>query len=368
MKKSTQESKILKWGLKTKASVLILFGAVLSVSQIQAQTFSYTGAVQSVTLPSGSYQIQMWGANGGDASGGTGGKGGYSTGTLTVATSTTYYIYVGGKGTTATSSTPGGWNGGGSCLGTYSTGFNGGTGGGGTDIRTTQNTTYADRIIVAGGGGGGNGYSTYTGNGGNAGGVTGSSGGSSRAASYTGGGGSQTAGGTSATGGIASYSMQGGLGIGGDYKSNATLGGTAGGGGYYGGGSGHWGGASGGGSSYIGTGIVGGTTIGFGQAGFVPNPDVTGNGSVTITTTLSSSEVDIKNELSIYPNPATDFLNITKASEKATYKIFNVSGVLVLKGAITNEKIDVSSLSKGVYVISILDTGKELLNTKFIKN
>lgn len=55
-----------------------------------------------------------------------------------------------------------------------------------------------------------------------------------------------------------------------------------GGGGYYGGGSGHWGGAGGGGSSYIG-GVTAGTTIAFGGAGFVTNPDTTYNGRVVIT-------------------------------------------------------------------------------------
>lgn len=367
MKKTTQQSMIKKWGLKIKASFLILFGAVLSVTQVQAQTFSYTGDVQSVTLPAGSYQIEMWGADGGDALRGAGGKGGYSTGTLTVASSSTYYIYVGGKGSTVTSSTPGGWNGGGSCLGTYSSANNGGTGGGGTDIRTTQNTTYVDRIIVAGGGGGGTGYGTYTGDGGNGGGAIGSNGGSSRGATYAGGGGSQTAGGTSATGGITSYSLPGALGTGGNYSSTATLGGTAGGGGYYGGGSGHWGGAGGGGSSYVG-GVTGGVTIQFGQTGFITNPDTTGNGLVTISNLLSASEVSTKNDIIIYPNPATDFLNVTKVSNKASYKIYSLVGKLVSNGIVTSQKIDVSSLAKGVYIISISDIGNEVLNTKFIKN
>ncbi|MCE3074688.1 glycine-rich protein [Chryseobacterium gwangjuense] len=365
MKKNTQQSKLKILGLKTKASFLILFGTILSATQVQAQTFSYTGAVQSVTLAAGSYQIEMWGADGGDALKGTGGKGGYSTGTLQVAASTTYYIYVGGKGSTATSSTPGGWNGGGSCLGTYSTGYNGGTGGGGTDIRTTQNTTYADRIIVAGGGGGATGYSTYTGNGGNGGGATGSNGGSSRGATYAGGGGSQTAGGVSATGGIPSYSLPGALGTGGNYTG--TLGGTAGGGGYYGGGSGHWGGAGGGGSSYVG-GVTSGVTIQSGQTGFVTNPDTTGNGRVTITASLlSTSDVSRKNDIHIYPNPATDFLSVTKVSDKATYTIYNVAGQEVSKGSMNGGTINVSALTKGTYVIAIEDKGNNLFKSKFIK-
>lgn len=264
-----------KHGLFTLASTVFL-GTAYS----QTYTLNYTGSVQNVTLTPGSYNIQMWGANGGNGLNGTGGKGGYSQGTLTVASATTYYVYVGGKGSTASAATTGGWNGGGNCNGTYSTGYDGGTGGGGTDIRTTINTTYANRIIVAGGGGGAPGYGTYTGNGGNGGGSAGLNGTSSRGQTYAGGGGTQTAGGTGATGGIPAYSMAGGLGIGGDYVG--TLGGTAGGGGYYGGGSGHWGGAGGGGSAYIG-GVTGGITAEVSQPGFVTNPDPSGNGLVVIT-------------------------------------------------------------------------------------
>lgn len=265
----------VKQGLFTLAATVFL-GTAYS----QTYTLSYTGSVQTLSLSPGSYSIQAWGADGGDALRGTGGKGGYSEGTITLSSPTTYYIYVGGKGSTASAPTAGGWNGGGGFTGTFSSGYNGGTGGGGTDIRTTMNTTYANRIIVAGGGGGATGYSTYTGNGGNGGGTTGVAGTSSRGLTYAGGGGTQSAGGTAATGGINGYSMAGGSGTGGDYVG--TLGGTAGGGGYYGGGSGHWGGAGGGGSGYIG-GVTGGITAQLSQPGFVANPDPSGNGLVVIT-------------------------------------------------------------------------------------
>ncbi len=261
----------------------LLFALMLFAGAASAQTtytFFYTGSSQSITLQAGTYSIAMWGADGGNAPNGTGGKGGYSEGTLIVTAATTYYIYVGGAGTTAGSATAGGYNGGGNFTGTFSSGTVCGTGGGGTDIRTTLNTTYANRIIVAGGGGGGTGYGAYTGTGGDGGGTAGGNGLSSRGSTYAGGGGTQLAGGSAATGGINGYSAAGAFGTGGDYQG--TLGGTAGGGGYYGGGSGHWGGAGGGGSGYVG-GVTNGTTIATGQSGFVSNPDLNGNGRVHIT-------------------------------------------------------------------------------------
>ena len=78
-----------------------------------------------------------------------GGKGGYSTGTLTLTQKTTIYIYVGGSGNSVTSASnsiyPGGFNGGG-----YRYNYKGG--GGATDIRIGSASLYA-RVIVAGGGG-----------------------------------------------------------------------------------------------------------------------------------------------------------------------------------------------------------------------
>lgn len=91
--------------------------------------------------------------------------------------------------------------------------------------------------------------------------------------------------------------------------------------------------------------------------------------NVVITGNLATNESGaVKNNgIQIYPNPATDFLNVTKVSDKATYKIYSAAGQLVGNGNISNGKINVSSLIKGAYVISIEDKGKESFNSKFIK-
>ena len=107
--------------------------------------FDYTGTVQTVTLPKGTYKLECWGAQGGTYSSYIGGYGGYSKGTITLTEATTVYISVGGAG--SSSSTAAGFNGGG-------TGISSGRGGGGaTDVRIGQNSLYS-RVIVAGGGGG----------------------------------------------------------------------------------------------------------------------------------------------------------------------------------------------------------------------
>ena len=141
--------------------------------------YSYTGTVQEVTLPPGRYKLQCWGAQGGNSGlySGTGSKGGYSEGEITLAEVTTLYIFVGGKGGngSSTSLVNGGWNGGGGSVGrsSYNSGNTYGIsypacGGGATDIAlVTSGMSYSggrtnrtsasllSRFIVAGGGAGG---------------------------------------------------------------------------------------------------------------------------------------------------------------------------------------------------------------------
>ena len=113
-------------------------------------------------LPPGSYLLELWGAQGGNASlfndFREGGFGGFSSGILRLNTHTKAFFYIGGSGiqddnsterTTGTS-----FNGGGS--GRTDAGYRLATsGGGGTDVRLVENSIY-HRVIVAGGGGGSN--------------------------------------------------------------------------------------------------------------------------------------------------------------------------------------------------------------------
>lgn len=90
----------------------------------------------------------------------SGGKGGYSIGTLTLKNPSTLYIRSGGQGssnntTSGDVTVSGGFNGGGnSKSGYYHDGFTtGGGGGGASDVRIATDDLYS-RVIVAGGGGG----------------------------------------------------------------------------------------------------------------------------------------------------------------------------------------------------------------------
>ncbi|AZA52246.1 reprolysin-like metallopeptidase [Chryseobacterium sp. G0201] len=89
--------------------------------------------------------------------------------------------------------------------------------------------------------------------------------------------------------------------------------------------------------------------------------------NVVVTDVLGTNDIaNPKDDIQIYPNPVSDILNITKVSEKATYKIYSATGQLVQSGNINDKKINVSSLIKGAYVIAIEDKNISK-NNKFIK-
>lgn len=119
--------------------------------------YDYTGNVQNFVVPyTGTYQIECWGASGGDIDNFTGGKGAYTKGKISLTEGDTLYIYVGGQGT---NTDVGGYNGG-SSLSSGESAY-GSSGGGATDIRLTNGewndaNSLKSRIMVAAGGGGAN--------------------------------------------------------------------------------------------------------------------------------------------------------------------------------------------------------------------
>ena len=257
--------------------------------------FDYTNGVQSLTLPKGTYKLEVWGAQGGVNQRVVGGKGGYSYGNKTLVESTnTLYVVIGGQGnypTTMSQDLTGGYNGGGYAYHWKYNDVYQSSGGGATHIASglasgtlsenvlsaySATANRAKILIVAGGGGGGCTMNSLTGtalNGGTGGGETGGDAplrGSSDDSTY-GKGGTQSDGGSYVYGYGNWPTNAGAFGKGGD--SNSSYGGASGGGGWFGGGgaSGHGGG--GGGSGYIG-GVDGGVTS---------NGVRSGNGAAKIT-------------------------------------------------------------------------------------
>lgn len=76
--------------------------------------------------------------------------------------------------------------------------------------------------------------------------------------------------------------------------------------------------------------------------------------TVMVTTGLSTQEVG-KDDFRVYPNPVSDILNITKVSDKAVYQIHNAIGQIVDTGTVKDNKVNVSRLTVGNYIITIAD-------------
>ena len=220
---------------------------------IPVANFDYIGAVQSYTVPlTGTYKLEVWGAEGGSNRG----LGGYSYGNIKLSQGVILYICTGGigkvnlNGSIVSNPLSAGYNGG---------GYGQSGGGGATHIALTNRGVLKNYIsnqnevlIVAGGAGGTDDDSEYTSSGGTGGGLSGGT--AINNGSEGGSGGTQTSGGS----GIGS----GSFGQGGNIGTTDDDSAGAGGGGWYGGGSSTslTIGSGGGGSGHIGSTLISGTT------------------------------------------------------------------------------------------------------------
>ena len=152
----------------------------------ESKTFEYTGGQQKFFTCAGStYQLEVWGAQGGPGSAGRGGYGGYATGVFVPENSSAFWVVVGEAGIGVGGNIPGSeffapitYNGGGAAYGRGNTfpSLNKtrkeGSGGGATHIATVPGvlstlSAYKDtaglnisrEILVVAGGGAGNGIS-----------------------------------------------------------------------------------------------------------------------------------------------------------------------------------------------------------------
>jgi ELWxxDGT repeat protein len=73
--------------------------------------------------------------------------------------------------------------------------------------------------------------------------------------------------------------------------------------------------------------------------------------------TLSITKV-FKDNLEIYPNPTSDYINISSEYLDNDFKIYSILGQVVKKGKITSSKITVSDLSTGSYILKVTKDNK----------
>ena len=214
------------------------------------EEFEYTGEEGTYVVPQdGTYELETWGAQGGTAVDSCdGGYGGYSYGQVELKKGDILYINVGGVGTcNVSSSSKGGYNGGGDALSRNS--YKMCSGGGATHIATKSGllktlSDSTDSILIVSGSGGGSGStgSSCSSKGGSGGGISGTVPKNNCSDCGTRSGGTQTSGGRSRFG-------TGGFGFGAGSTTSYSVGGGS---GFYGGAGDNYEWGATGGSGYIG--------------------------------------------------------------------------------------------------------------------
>lgn len=88
--------------------------------------------------------------------------------------------------------------------------------------------------------------------------------------------------------------------------------------------------------------------------------------TLTVISSSLAATSDVKKlELSIYPNPTTEFLNVKTLDKVLEVSVFDVTGK-VINTKLIDGKINVSQIQKGIYILKVV-TEKAVYQEKFIK-
>lgn len=86
-------------------------------------------------------------------------------------------------------------------------------------------------------------------------------------------------------------------------------------------------------------------------------------------TLLAISDNILQDELTIYPNPANDILNIElpQSITIETVSLYNLQGQKITNTTLLNNSINIANLSKGVYILALKTTNGTSFHRTFIK-
>ena len=85
----------------------------------------------------------------------------------------------------------------------------------------------------------------------------------------------------------------------------------------------------------------------------------------TLTEKGITSKSSIKKELKVFPNPATNFIQIKESSEVGAIIIYNLIGRKIKDFKPVKDKAyQISDLPKGMYLIQLLDFSGKILFTQ----
>ena len=82
---------------------------------------------------------------------------------------------------------------------------------------------------------------------------------------------------------------------------------------------------------------------------------------------LSVENVVVDNDVTVYPNPANDVINV-KGEDIQYVEIYNSIGLKVLdKNVNDSESIDIANFTSGIYFVRTVDNKGKVSTTKIVK-
>ena len=92
-----------------------------------------------------------------------------------------------------------------------------------------------------------------------------------------------------------------------------------------------------------------------------------------VSFTNGINENSIKNNLSLFPNPATNSLTLNlsqlKMLQNTSVSVYDIQGKLLLHQSITQPltELNITQFAKGIYIVKV-NSDSEILQSKFIKD
>lgn len=98
----------------------------------------------------------------------------------------------------------------------------------------------------------------------------------------------------------------------------------------------------------------------------IDNYSVEAVNAATLGVTVVGQIADHSADVTIYPNPATDIINLKSTSKIISASIIDLSGKVVTSSKVSNNQVDVRNLSKGNYILKV-ETETGTVTKKFLK-
>lgn len=94
--------------------------------------------------------------------------------------------------------------------------------------------------------------------------------------------------------------------------------------------------------------------------------ELSGSELILKSTTTAMNTIQI-NKVTIYPNPAVDYIKISNSENITSAMIYNISGMLVQECSTNVDMISVSNLPNGIYVLKMKNASGDVVIEKFEK-